>query len=229
MARTLASTAVAPGYVQISTPGRSDTWLLDPAEGFARPEAPSDRLKAFKVPLRPMLGVVGVAPPAGAAVPNSDLGEWGGNLDFPELGAGTTLYLPVYQPGGMLFMGDAHARQGDGEITGQGLETSMAVEFSVEVVKGKAMDQPWSETADEVMVSGIGGSLNDAFQRATTGLARWLKARYQLDDNDVAEVLGTSIEYEIAEVVDPKYHVVAKLRKQTLALIGPVRKAEDVP
>jgi len=229
MNRGLDGTAVAPGYAEKPTPGRTDIWLLDPAEGLARIQAPSARLKGFKVALRPMLGVVGVAPPASTAVSNSDLGEWGGNLDFPELGAGLTLYLPVYQPGGMLFMGDAHARQGEGEITGQGLETSMAVEFKVDVVKGPAMRQPWSENADFVMVSGIGGSLDEAFRRATTGLAGWLKARYQLDDNDVAEVLGSSIEYEIAEVVDPKYHVVARLRKSTLAMIRPAAKADGDP
>jgi len=223
MARSLAGTAIEPGYTQKPDPRRTDTWLLEPQNGIARIETPSPRLKDFKVALRPMLGVVGVAPPAGASVSNSDLGEWGGNLDFPEMRQGVTLYLPVFQPGGMLFMGDAHARQGDGEVTGQGLETSMAVEFQVGVIKGENLGQPWSENADDIMVSGVGGSLNDALQRATTGLAKWLKTRYQLDDTDVAAVLGSSLELQIAEVVDPKYHVVARLKKQTLSQIAPIK------
>jgi acetamidase/formamidase len=221
MANSLDPRAVDPGYVQVRTPGRTDLWVLDVVKGVARIEAPSERLRNFEAPLRPMLGVVAAAPAAGAAVSNSELGYWGGNLDFPDLRAGVTLYLPVHQPGGLLFFGDAHARQGDGEVTGQGLETSMAVEFQVDVIKHGVLGEPWAENAEYVMVSGIGGSLNDAFQHATTEMARWLKARYQLDDNDVAAVLGSSIEYSVTEVVDPKYHVVAKLRKETLKLISP--------
>ena len=222
MTRRLAPTAVGPGYSQTPTPGRTDIWRLDREHGSARIEAPSERLKDFEVPLRPMLGVVSVAPPAGLSEPNGDLGEWGGNLDFPEVREGATLYLPVYQPGALLFMGDAHARQSDGEVTGQGLETSMAVEFQVAVIKGPNLGrQLWAENSEYVLVSGIGGSLNEALERATTGFAQWLKQRYQLDDTDVAQVLGSSVEYQIAEVVDGKYHVVAKVKKQTLALIKP--------
>lgn len=216
---TLSGVAVTPGYTQTPAPGRS-TWVLDADHGVARLETPSERLKGFTVPLSPMLGVVAVAPPAGLSVPNSDLGEWGGNLDYPEVREGVTLYLPVYQAGALIYVGDAHARQGAGEITGQGLETSMAVEFQVTLIKHESFGQPWAENADYVMVSGIGGSLNDALQRATTGLARWLKAKYQLDDSDVAAVLGTSLQYDVAEVVDPKFHVVAKIRKDTLSKIN---------
>jgi len=220
MARSLDGVAVTPGYAQTRDPARTDIWRLDLQSGTAHIATPSARLKHFQVALRPMLGVVGVAPPSGASVSNSDLGAWGGNLDFPEMRAGVTLYLPVFQPGGMLFIGDAHARQGDGEVTGQGLETSMSVEFQVDVIKGKTLGQPWSENAEEIMVSGVGGSLNDALQRATTGMAKWLKDRYQLDDTDVAAVLGSSLELEIAEVVDPKFHVVAKLKTETLSQIA---------
>jgi acetamidase/formamidase len=222
MARKLAPTAVEPAYAQTLAAGRTDVWRLDRARGTARLEAPSDRLRDFEVALRPMLGVVAVAPPAGLSEPNGDLGEWGGNLDFPEIREGVTLYLPVYQPGALLFLGDAHARQGDGEVTGQGLETSMAVEFQVSVLKGEALKRIWAENSDYVMVCGIGGSMNEALEQATTGLAAWLNSHDRLDDNDIAAVLGSSVEYQIAEVVDGKYHVVAKLRKQTLALIRPL-------
>jgi acetamidase/formamidase len=221
MSGLLVPSALTPGYAQQPATGRNDIWTLDVDHGLARPQAPSERLKDFSAPLRPMLGVVAVAPRGAVAVPNTDLGDWGGNLDYPEVREGVTLYLPVGQPGALLYMGDAHGRQGDGEITGQGLETSMAVEFKVDVVKGQVLGQPWAENADFVMVSGIGGSMDDAFQRATAGLARWLKARYQLDDSDVAAVLGSSVRYDIAEVVDPKFHVVAKIGKDVLARISP--------
>ncbi len=209
--------ALVQGYVQ--TPGAitDTTWLLDPAKGTASLRSPSDKLKGFHPALRPMLGVIAVAFPGGFSVPNRDLGEWGGNMDFPELREGVTLYLPVYQAGAMIFMGDGHALQGHGEVTGQGLETSLAVEFKVGLIKHQAMAQPWSENADYIMVSGIGGSLDDSMERATSGLAAWLKQKYRLDDSEVAAVLGAALEYQIAEVVDPKPHVVAKIRKDVLS------------
>ena len=219
MNNALDPAAVDPRHVQ--TPGAiSDPfWTLDPARGVASLRTPSEKLKGFTVPLRPMLGVVTVALPGGRATANRDLGEWGGNLDYPEVREGVTLYLPVYQPGALIFMGDAHARQGDGEVAGQGLETSMAVEFRVTLIKHQALPQPWAENADHVMVSGIAGSMDGALRRATSGLAAWLKRTYQLDDSEVAAVLGTSIEYDVAEVVSANFHVVAKLRKDVLAQI----------
>ena len=212
--------ALPSGYQQTPGDHRDNLWKIDTARGVVSVQDPSAKLKDFTVPLRPMLGVVSVAFPDGLTTPNSDLGEWGGNLDYPEVREGVTLYLPVYQVGAYIYLGDAHARQGAGEVAGGGLETSMAVEFKVTLIPGHSMPQPWAENAEYVMVSGIGGSLDAAAQRATAGLARWLKATYALDDSEVAAVLGSSLEYDIAEVVDPKVHVVAKVRKDFLAQIG---------
>src|SRR5439155_1643301 len=78
------------------------------------------------------------------AIGTSDLGPFGGNLDYNEIREGMTLYLPVYQAGAMLSMGDGHAQQGDGEITGQGFETSMDVEFTVDLIPNQLLDQPWA-------------------------------------------------------------------------------------
>lgn len=208
---------LAPGYAP--QPGAvSDVfWLLDPAEGTARLRSPSDKLKDFRAPLRPMLGVVTVALAGGRAVPNREIGEWGGNLDYPEIREGVTLYLPVFQPGALIFLGDGHARQSDGEVTGQGLETSLDVEFEVGVIKGQAFPQPWAENPDYVMVSGIWGSADGALRRATTGMAMWLKQTYQLDDSEVAAVMGVSLQYDVAAVIGAQTHVVAKIRKDVLA------------
>jgi amidase len=196
-------------------------WTLDSTAGIARLAEPSARLKNFTVPLKPMLGTIGVAPPASQSISASDLGNYGGNLDYNRIVEGTTLYLPVYRAGALLTMGDAHALQGDGEITGQGLETSMAVEFTVGLTKGTTLGQPWAEDDEYVMVSGIGNSLGEALQSATGGMVRWLRDRYKLDMTDVAKVLGSSIQYDVAEIVDPRPHVVARLRKDLLAKIQP--------
>ncbi len=193
------------------------SWKLDRATSTAMLTKPTDRLKDFKIALHPMLGCVGVAPPGHQAFRSGNLGNYGGNMDYNQLREGTTLYMPVFQLGVLLFVGDGHATQGDGELTGNALETSMDVEFTVDLIRGKSLGQPRSENSEYVMVSGIAGSLTDALQSATTGMARWLEDEYKLNPGEIAMVLGSSMRYEIAEVVDPQVHVVAKLSKNILA------------
>ena len=138
-------------------------------------------------------------------------------MDYNGLREGTTLYLPVYQTGALLFVGDGHAAQGDGELTGDALETSMDVEFTVNLVSGQSTGGPRAENEEYIMAMGIAGSLPDALRQATTALARWLEKEYHLAPNETAIVLGTSIRYDIAEIVDPQVNVVAKLSKSVLA------------
>ncbi|MBA4010717.1 MAG: hypothetical protein C0481_02515 [Phenylobacterium sp.] len=145
-----------------------------------------------------------------------DLGFHGGNLDYNRLTAGVTLYLPIFQQGALLSLGDGHALQGDGEISGQGLETSLEVE-----IKGKSLGYIWAEGDVEVMVSGIDNTLDSSLQMATSGMSLWLKDRYGLNDSEIAALLSSSTEYDIAEVVDPRPHVVARIAKRTLAMIKP--------
>jgi amidase len=213
--------ALEPYYAQdLKRPKDFDsTWKLDRAAGTAALTKATDPLKNFKVALHPMLGCIGVAPPNHQAFQSGNLGRYGGNMDYNQVREGVTVYLPVYQPGALLFVGDGHAAQGDGELTGNALETSMDVEFTVDLIRGKSLGQPRFESQDYVMVSGIAGSLDDAMRMATTGLSRWLEQEYKLNAGEVAMVLGSSMQYDIAEVVDPSVHVVAKLSKAVLALI----------
>ncbi len=192
------------------------TWNLDRAKGVAVLSKPTDRLKNFQVTLAPMLGCVGVAPPGKEAFHSGHLGNFGGNMDYNQIREGTTLYFPVFQPGALLFVGDGHAAQGDGEITGGALETSMEVEFTVDLTEDSGSEQPRAENGDYMMVMGIANSLEDALRGATTGMSRWLASAYKLNPAEVAMVLGSSMRYDIAEVVDPRVHVVAKLAKSVL-------------
>jgi acetamidase/formamidase len=109
--------------------------------------------------------------------------------------------------------------QGDGELPGQGLETSLDLQFTVELVENKSLGQTWVEDSDYVMVMGAGASMDDALKQATTGMSRWLADTYGLSPADIAAVLGTAMQYQIAEVVDSEYNIVAKLRKDALAQI----------
>ena len=208
-----------PGHEQERIENWSDRWTLDLENGTAVPDQPSVKLEQFTIKLQPILGGVGVAPFWDQVSTMTDLGRWGGNLDYNQIREGTTLYLSVYQAGALLFIGDGHAAQGDGEITGQGLEISMDVEFTVDVIRGEYLDQPWAENDEYIMVSGIDGSLTTAMQAATSGLAKWLAMRLALNAAEIATLLTNCVQYDIAEVVDPHTHVVAKIRKDVLSQI----------
>lgn len=223
----LSPRAVQASHVQTPRAGWDSTWTLDRARNEGRPVV-GGKLSSFVMPLRPMIGSIGVAPPGAQALAAGDLGFHGGNLDYGRLTTGATLYLPVFRAGALLSFGDGHALQGDGEITGQGLETSLDVTLTVELIKGRSLGQPWSEDAEFVMVSGVDNTLDEALKMATSGLARWIKERYGLDDSEIASVLGASVAYDIAEVVDPRPHVVARLPKKVLAML-PAKAAASAP
>jgi acetamidase/formamidase len=168
--------ALEPGYLlnQKRVKDFDSTWRLDRELGVAKLAKPSENLKDFTVPLRPMLGCVGVAPGLGQSIASGDLGNYGGNMDFNHIQEGTTLYLPVLQQGALLFLGDGHVAQGDGELTGDALETSMDVEFKVDLLPGKSFGGPRAVNEEYIMKIGIATSLPQALQEATTRLARWL-------------------------------------------------------
>ena len=88
-----------------------------------------------------MVGCIGVAPPSRQTFRSGDLGDWGGNLDYNQIVEGVTVFLPVYAPGALLFVGDGHAAQGDGELTGDALETSLELEFTVDLQTNTRLNQ----------------------------------------------------------------------------------------
>jgi amidase len=215
----IVNSALSPGYVERrkEVPGYDATWKLDREGGYAFLLKPPERMKDFKVPLAPMLGCVGVAPGGGNRFRSAYLGSYGGNMDYNQLREGTIVYLPVFVPGALLFVGDGHAAQGAGELTGNALETSMDIEFTVDVIAGVSPGSPRMENAQFLMASGMSQSLDDAFRDATTNLVRWLERTYGLNAAEVSSVVSTAVTYDIAEYVDPEDHVVAKIPKSVLA------------
>src|SRR5206468_219810 len=203
--------------VKMKDGGKSVRWHLDTAHGVATLEKPSEHLAHYSVPLRPMLGCVATAPPPAASAPGTgDSGGFGGNMDFNEVVEGATIYLPVRTPGALLYVGDGHAAQGDGELNGNALETSMEVEFTVDVISSKPLMTPRVESPTHIMTVGLGGSLEDALRAATASLGQWLEQDYKLTPSEIAMVLGSSVEYTISEVADRNAGVAAKLRKDRL-------------
>jgi amidase len=214
----LAPYAVDPGAIaaRVDREPRRVTWTIDKARGVAKLDQADVQPGGIELPLRPMLGCIGVAPARKEAISTATPGAFGGNMDYAWMTAGVKLMLPVYEPGALLFLGDGHARQGEGEVAGTGLETSMDVEFSVQLVKNKAIGWPRLETETHVMVLGSARPLLEAFQHATTELQRWLTADYGLTERGAQTFMGQATEYEIANVVDPSFTVVAKIRKTLL-------------
>jgi acetamidase/formamidase len=203
--------------VKMKDGGKSVRWHLDLQRGIATSEKPGDHLREFAVPVRPMLGCVATAPGfASAPPPTGDSGRYGGNMDFNEIVEGVTAYLPVNQPGALLYVGDGHAAQGDGELNGNALETSMEVEFTVSVLHNKRIRTPRVESDSQIMTVGLGGSLEDALQTAVSGMSQWLEQDYGLTPSEIAQVLGTSSQLSISEVADRNAGVAAKLSKSRL-------------
>jgi amidase len=210
--------ATTPGYFQSTRydDNASGEWILDRQSMTGRLAKPSARLADYQVELKPFLGGIGVAPPDKQAFDARSLGNHGGNLDYNRLTQGTTLYFPVFEDGALLFLGDGHAAQGAGELTGDALETTLEVEFTVDLIRNSGLGTPRAEDATYLMAMGIAGSLDEATRRATTALAGWLAADHGLSPNDVALVMGTAVEYDVAELVSPQYNVVARISKASI-------------
>ena len=213
----LAPYAVDPTAIaaRVDREPRRVTWQLDRARGVARLSEPGIT-PALELPINPMLGCVGVAPARKEAIATSTPGAFGGNMDYAGLVSGVKVMLPVNEPGALLFIGDGHARQGEGEVVGTGLETSMDVEFSVDLVKKKAAAWPRLESDTHIMVLGSARPLLQALQHATTEMQRWLVADYGFSERGAQAYMGQALEYEVANVVDPNFTVVAKVRKSLL-------------
>jgi len=218
-------------------------WTIDMAKGVVRLDLSSvirnvdwrTRYSSslYELPLRPMLGSLGVAPASKDAPDPTGPGPFGGNLNYAGVTAGAKVMLPVYQPGALLFLGNGKARQGDGEVGGGGIDTSMDVEFSVELVKKKEwphssvmrpstvagefeIEWPRIETTDYVMAVGSAPSLLPALQHATTELHHWLDDDYGFSERSLSIFMGQAIEYDVAAVTDQSFTVVAKVRKSYL-------------
>ncbi|MDG2526565.1 acetamidase/formamidase family protein [Stenotrophomonas sp. HITSZ_GD] len=210
--------------------GKPVRWTLDRAAGVARPAQAQGALADFAVPLRPMLGGLALAPGFGApAMSTGDTGRSGGNMDFNEVIAGNTVYLPVQQPGGLLYLGDAHALQGDGETSQYALETSMDVVFSVSLIKKKAIHMPRVESPTQIMVLGQAGSLDEALRFASTGLLQWLREDYGMTLSQAAQVLGSAVRYDIANLAGRSVGVSARLDKSLLPAPKRVLSVDDRP
>jgi len=179
-------------------------WDLDLDRQMVRLREPKSGVLKMEFPARPMLGCVGVAPAGDFAPTSSPAGSYGGNLDYNEIAEGTTVILPVYHPGALLFIGDGHALQADGEPTGTGIETSMDVEFTVTLRKKANLSGPRAETSEHIISIGsqpeFVSSTNRGLEMATTDMVNWLVADYKLEPWAAHLLVGYQGRYDIVTV-----------------------------
>jgi acetamidase/formamidase len=212
----LAPHVVDPSYVHLLPERKWVDWRLQPASNTAVLTTPFTSLPDFSPPLSPMLGCLGVAPEGGQAISSSTSGPHGGNMDYRGCVAGTTFYFPVFVPGALLFLGDGHAVQGDGEVAGTGVEVSFGVLFTVHLLKGKQIHWPRGENDDFIFTLGNARPLDQALQHATTEILVWLQEDYGLDVYAASTLLGMCVQYDLGNIFDPAYTMVCKLAKRWL-------------
>jgi acetamidase/formamidase len=214
---TIAPNVLDPGYnTKVDTDVEICRWSVDLEEGNARLVEPETKLSQLDLSISPMLGCFGVAPPRGQAISTATSSTYGGNMDYRGFVQGTTVFLPVAEPGALFHLGDGHALQGDGEIVGTGIEISFDVTFSVDLVKKSNIVWPRAENETHIMVAGNARPLDQCVQHATTELVKWIESDYCLDPVDIHQILGQFVEYDMGNVFDPAYTMICKIEKKIL-------------
>ena len=140
-------------------------------------------------------------------------------MDYRGFVSGVTVYLPICVPGALIFVGDGHAVQGDGEIAGTGIEISFDVQFTVGLRKGKHIRWPRGENDTHIFTVGNARPLDQAVQHATTEMLCWLQEDFGLDPLGASILLGQCVEYDLGNMYDPAYTMVCKLAKRFLRCV----------
>lgn len=173
----------------------------------------------IRVPFKPFMGITGVAPPTEAGfVSANPPNRWGGNLDVRDLTAGSTLFLPVFQPGAQFYTGDSHGAQGHGEIDQTAIEHSMSLTAQFIVRKGAGLEYPRAELRDHMVPMGIDADLDIALQIAATQAIGYLReiTKGALSVADAYALCSVAVDFIIAEAVDGNKVVAAYIPKSLL-------------
>ncbi len=212
---TTASTAaqcVDPSYVSALPPNELVEWEIDNSSRTVRLVSPRTvEMPELVLPLDPMLGCFGVAPARQQAISTATSGPYGGNMDYRSCRAGAVVVFPVSTEGGLFFLGDAHAVQGDGEISGNGVEVSTRTTFELHLLKRYPLE--WPRLIDSYGIATIGNArpLDQAAQHATTEMLRWLMQEGGLDAVSAHLWLPQCVRYDVGNLFDPAYTMACRL------------------
>ena len=186
-----------------------------------------DREVAFfsddiEVPLAPFMGIMAVAPnpvvgQPGVTVPGVQSsrppGAFGGNMDVKDLTAGSVLYLPVFHPGALFYVGDPHSAQGDGEVSGTAIEQSLSGRFRFILHKDIPLSMPRAETDTHYILMGIDLDLDRALQQAVDEVVAFLVAEKGLTPDKALSLASIAVDFQVAEAVDLTQLVTGKIPK----------------
>lgn len=212
-------TTVEHDYVENIPARQIIDWTIDPAKNTARLKSPIDGFSELVIQCHPMLGCIGVAPELDQAITSYSSGNFGGNMDCPLITGGCRIDLPVFVKGGLLYLGDCHATQCDGEITGGAIEVPGEVTFRVEILKQKKIRWPHGENDTIIFTTGSGRPLDQALQYATSEMHRRLVKDYHLTETAAGILMSQIIQYKICNVVSPHFTAACILPKNILNTI----------
>jgi acetamidase/formamidase len=222
-ARAYAVSSFGPGFGALV--GNNETAMLGPdfpettwrydvdAKRNVARTTSRDGRHSWEVPLVPFFGCIGVAPASGEVRTSIVPGNFGGNMDCPEVRAGNTVYLGVNVPGALVSFGDGHYAMGEGEIMGAAIEGALNVEVYVELIKKHATPIPRIENADEIMFVGSGRPLEDAARVAFKAMIGWVREKSGMSEMDAYQFVSQNAKAPIIQLVDPEYTVLVKIEK----------------
>ncbi len=171
--------------------------------------------KNLTLPYKPHIGTLSCSPEI-EAINSLTPDRHGGNMDVPDVAPGNIIYLPVRSPGGRIFIGDAHACQGDGELSGTGVEIASSTTIHVDLIKGWEIEWPRLETEETIMAIGCARPLEDAARIAYRELVLWMEKEYAFDRYEAYMLLSQCGIVRLGNMVDPKYSIGAGIRKSHL-------------
>ena len=169
------------------------------------------------LPLRPMIGRIGVAPQDGKRE-STDKGEWGGGMGNTQITAGTTVYLPVFHPGGLLTIGDCHAAMGDGEVAASAVECAFDATFRVSIEKDFKANRPVIASQNEVMTTSEGPTMEGATRSAVGALADIMVERLGIDYTDAAMIIAGAADVRTGLAGTPPYTIRVAIPTSVLPL-----------
>jgi amidase len=173
--------------------------------------------KGIKLPIKPMIGVIGVATKKHEDQDTATPWKHGGNMDTTDICEGASLYLPVNQYGALLALGDCHAIMGDGEICFTGCEIAAEVTLKTEVIKQKSIEWPLVETSDCTMVVASGETIDDAIESATEQAVNLMMKGLNISWEESYILASLALDIKVSQVVDPKKTVRAAIPKYLLS------------
>jgi len=172
----------------------------------------SDKLT---LPYQPFIGTIGTSPEI-EAITSLQPDYYGGNMDLPDVGVHAVIYLPVNAPGALLYLGDCHAIQGDGELCGVALEHPTVTTLQIDLIKKWTFKWPRLETDKFFMTIGSSRPMEDAARIAYRELIRWMAADFGYDELDAYMLLTQCGRVRLGNMVDPKYTLGASILKSYL-------------